>query len=325
MRVLTFDIGGSSIKQSIVSIAGGRCSSFERFSPIQLHTRKFSELEVAVNSVVRMSLDANSGIDRIAISTTGSVDNDGIVINAGHFDDYKNVDWDLVVRDGADINSGVEVHVLNDGRASAIAEYSELCNSDNPTLIHVAVGTGIGGAIVMSGSPITGDSGFAGNFGHMKVARESRRRCSCGSHGCVEALASGPAISTMFSFRKNGSTDDAEGNFRDVLEYAKHGDSLALDCIREAGGWLGISLSYAINIINPSFITVGGGVGDACERLRSIMGFNPFLQEIDRVARENSHRRPSEKVRILAAKHGNDGGMIGAAIYAQSSKTKKRN
>lgn len=309
------DIGGSSIKHALVNTEGTSPSIVERRDEIQLSSRSFLELRNTVVSCVRIALRDCPSLHAIGISTTGSVDSNGIVINAGHFEGYHDVDWRSIITTA---EPGIkEVLTINDGRAATWAEY-ELRSAQCAHFCHFVVGTGIGGASIVRGELILGDDGYAGNFGHWRIASHSTIRCSCGKYGCLETLASAPAIVADYVRRnaESGGKSTTVVTFREVIELARSGNQDALRALRTAGEWLGMGLSVVINILNPRYITLGGGVLDASGSLRTNQMPDPFYESVVEAALDRAHRRPAEAVTITLGTYGNDGGIIGAALLA---------
>ncbi|HKO52146.1 MAG TPA: ROK family protein [Polyangiaceae bacterium] len=173
--IYALDIGGSTLKHALVEPATPIARIVNAFAPVRLQSNRFGELENSVISAVGEVLGTHNHVKTIAISTTGVVSNDGIVVRAGHFADYANVSWDSVLR--AKFPTITRVLTANDGKASTWAEFvaSEVSHS---IFAHIVVGTGIGGGIVVHDQLVYGHSGFAGYLGHIKVTSEETIACS---------------------------------------------------------------------------------------------------------------------------------------------------
>ncbi len=246
-----------------------------------------------------------NGFD-LAICTTGSVTQNGVVLKAGHFEGYENVDWAaLLMPDNAGLTS---VHVVNDGRASTWAEF--VSQQDSDSLLHVVVGTGVGAGLVSQGRPLLGEHGFAGYLGHMKVAPAGDVVCSCGNKGCIETVASGPAIVRHYH---DAGGDQAIGDFPAVVSAAQQGDTAAEEALEVAGTWLGLGISYAMNLLNPGLVTIGGGVVESTTSTDA--GFGLYADAAIREAQAKAHRRVATAT-IRPGSFGNEGGMIGAALFS---------
>jgi glucokinase len=105
-----------------------------------------------------------------------------------------------------------------------------------------------------------------------------------------------------------------------VVDAANAGDDRAIAAFEAAGRWLGVAVSYVVNIINPSVVTIGGGVPLAAAAASHLCGGrNPFVSAVAESARQRADRRPAATVDIRAAIYGNDAGLIGAAIAAHTA------
>lgn len=307
MLLSALDIGGSSVKYAVVDTAVSPPGVVRRFDPIPLTERTFGRVEEAVVQAVRTTIASEPSIGVVAISTTGSVDRSGLVLNAGHFSGYSNVNWqERLVRL---LGRELRVMTLNDGRASTWAEYLPYASSCRH-FVHLTVGTGVGGGTVVDGRLVVGDAYSAGHLGHLRLTDAETVKCSCGKRGCLEALAAVPAIIARYDASAEGRVSE-ERTFHDVLSAAADGDDAALSAIAEAGRWLGTGISLLLNVLNPRIVTVGGGVLVATESLGPDGG--PYLTAAVRAAREHAHKRVVEGTLITQARFGNDGGLIGAA------------
>jgi glucokinase len=147
----------------------------------------------------------------------------------------------------------------HDVRAGAIAEGALGAGRGAADFLLVAVGTGIGGAIVHDGSALRGAGGLAGEIGHIVVVPDGRL-CPCGGHGCAEAYASGPAIVAAYG--------DATLGAADVVARAAAGDARARVVWAEAIGALATAVAAGVALLDPALVVVGGGLALAGEQLR---------------------------------------------------------
>lgn len=314
MRVIAFDIGGSSIKSALIDASSAQAEIIERYDVIDLQTRHFKEVKAAVFRALDVSAVA-SGAAVVGISTTGTVDSSGVVLNAGHFDGYTNIDWRKLI--SAKWPSIHSVSTVNDGRASTWAEYL-VRQRDCKYFAHLVVGTGVGGASVAAGHLVLGDNDHAGHFGHLKVTAEETIRCSCGGYGCVETLAGARGVVADYLRRKRDPlwATNASVQFSDIIDAARRRDRYALEALTRAGEWLGTGISFLTNIFNPRYVTLGGGVVVAGDRLKEELGVDPFFDAAVSTAKALAHKRAVENTSISKATHGNDGGLFGAAALA---------
>lgn len=305
---LILDIGGSSVKSTIIETYHADALLNLVVHTERLSGRLFADVEDGVAKSIRYWRAKAGNLNRLGICTTGSVSNARVVVKAGHFDGYENIDWKMRLEDkGYDFGSVV---VSNDGRASAWAEYSaqpkEVRNH-----IHLVVGTGLGGSAIVNGRLVEGDQGLAGYWGHLVVTEEETAICSCRRMGCAETLCSVPGMLFQYNMRATKKVDD----FGTFLSEFELGNPAAVRAIEKAGHALGIIVSVGCNIIDPHRVTIGGGVVQALERIGiQQVKQNLLLETATEVAKQRAHWRVADKLLVEAAKYGNDGGLIGVGM-----------
>jgi predicted NBD/HSP70 family sugar kinase len=178
--------------------------------------------------------------------------------------------------------------VDNDVNAAAVAELK--CREAEPpgSMLFVAVGTGIGGAIVIDNRLWRGHTGIAGEIGNMTIDRNGPL-CWCGRRGCLNTSASGTAMERLL-----GSAE-----------------SLTEQVLHEAATALGIGLANALNLLNPALVVLGGGVARLGPR---------WLEAVASAARCEAFPAAGQ-CRIELARAGYDAGAIGAALLAIEATT----
>lgn len=192
------------------------------------------------------------------------------------------------------INRHMPVPVLvdNDVNIMALGELSVAW----PAVEHfmfVKVATGIGTGIISDGRLQRGAQGIAGDIGHVQVARGADIPCQCGNRGCLEALASGPAIAR--ALRAQG-IEAHTGS--DVVDLVKRGNIDAIQAVRQAGRDIGEVLTTCVSLMNPSVIAIGGSMARVGEHLiagvrevvytRSTPLATEYLSIVQSVAAENA-------------------------------------
>jgi glucokinase len=213
--------------------------------------------------------------------------------------------------------TGLPVGVINDAKAFALAEHRLGGAAGADTALLVTVGTGIGGAVIAHGQILYGVGGMAGEIGHLVMQPEGPR-CTCGNLGCLETLASGPAIVGEATRRVvQGFTTALSGlnggdlgrlTAADVASVADEGDAEAIDVIDRAGAWLGMALAGAIALLAPEVVVIGGGVAPAGSR---------YFRAAESTARAHTGVIDIDRVAIRPATLGYDAGVIGAAIWGR--------
>ncbi len=193
---------------------------------------------------------------------------------------------------------GGPVLVDNDVNLMALGEHATVY-PDVQHLIFVKVATGIGAGIISGGRLHRGAQGAAGDLGHVAALHGGDTPCTCGNIGCLEAVASGPAI--VRRLQENGI--DA-GDSRGLVQLANHGDLAAASAVREAGRELGHVLATCVSLFNPSVIAVGGLLAQSAESL---------LAGIREVVYGRSLPLATGELQIVASRTAGQAGVIGAA------------
>jgi glucokinase len=161
------------------------------------------------------------------------------------------------------------VKVANDANAGALGEWHISSLGRGSTMAYLQASTGVGAGLVVGGKPIAGVDGLAGEVGHLVVDRDGEP-CLCGRRGCVETIASGPAIARHAARLLTGTPPPRTGDevstlslpltAEDVAEAAAKGDPIALTVLAQAGQALAVAIGDIVTVFNPDVIAVGGGV-----------------------------------------------------------------
>ena len=213
---------------------------------------------------------------------------------------------------------GFPVFLLNDVRTHTLGEMHFGAGHGVGSFVMLALGTGIGGGVVMHGKLVEGAHSAGGEIGHITVQPDGPL-CGCGNRGCVEALASGPAIARAGreAVERGESTEilSMAGSLdaisaATVSAAASVGDEAAAAIWREVGRHLGTAIASVITTVDPERVLVGGGVGRAGELLLA-----PTRAEVARRCR----MIPAGGTPILPAALGDEAGLIGAGALALES------
>ncbi|WP_460798362.1 ROK family transcriptional regulator [Microbacterium sp. GXF0217] len=209
--------------------------------------------------------------------------------------------------DGFDVPGWVQQHlqvpvlVDNDVNVSALGERAAAWPTTDH-LIFVKVATGIGAGIISDGRLLRGAQGIAGDFGHVRVARGADVPCHCGNTGCLEALASGPAIARSLSERGIAAADG-----EDVIALVKAGSLEAIQAVRQAGRDLGEVLTASVSLLNPSVITIGGAMARVGEHL---------IAGVREVVYRHSMPLATEHLAIVQSVTAGEAAVRGASLLA---------
>jgi len=223
---------------------------------------------------------------------------------------------DVPVRDILSPLVGCPVYLLNDVRTATLGELTFGHGRTAETMVFFALGTGIGGGVAVDGKLRLGPLGAAGELGHHTVLPDGPL-CGCGNHGCVEALASGPAITAegvrlMLIGQAPRLHEIVQGDVslispRTMAEAAEAGDAAIRGAIVRAAQYLGIAVSNVVVTLHPDLIVLGGGVA----------GIGSLLFDAVRQAMQSRVRMfPVDDIRIERSLLGEKAGMLGGIALA---------
>ncbi len=311
--VLAIDLGGTKIIAAAVLSTGEIVSRKYSLTLADEGPRPvINRLSSAVAEIIAQAKLKTSDIAGIGIAAAGIIDTkEGIVTTSPNLPGWR----DVPLRDIIAERLGLTTYLINDASAAALGEHRFGAGKGVDNLIYLTVSTGIGGGIIIEGELYLGADGCAGEIGHMIIETHGPQ-CNCGKFGCLEALASGSAMTKESVRRLNQGEKSSiirlvDGRLESITAEtvslaARKGDSLACDIVARAATYLGIGLANLVNIFNPELIVIGGGV--------SKMG-NMLLAPARKTIREIAFKLPARTARIVRARLGSNAGIIGAAVY----------
>lgn len=185
-----------------------------------------------------------------------------------------------------------QVACADDGDLAALAEARA---ADRADLLYLGVGTGVGGGIVLGGRLLPGPSRGSCEIGHLIVDRAGAR-CDCGRHGCVQSVASGPAV-----LRRAARARGAEVPFADLAQALADGVPWAADAVREGCAALATAAVGVSELLRPELVVIGGGFAAGLPDLTPMVA-----AEMARLARPGHSLPQVEPARLqgLSSLHG---------------------
>jgi len=311
------DLGGTNLRAAIVDTKNGTVVSL-RSVPTMAREGQDSVVErmcCLIRDLVAECHLSFENVEGIGIGIPGTVDlEQGIV----HFLPNFPGNWPNVpLADSIAAKTGLPVFLLNDVRSITFGEWKCGAGKGAGTMACFAIGTGIGGGLVINNQLHLGRGGTAGELGHQTVDINGPL-CGCGNRGCVEVFASGPAIAAMGMRAVKQGLTTRIGNMCNydlnqitpemVCKAAWDGDKIARGIFKTAGSYLGIAVANILVAISPDRVVIGGGVAQAGDLL-----FAPIRQ----IIRERVFMIPKDEVEIVRAKLGDRAGVIGSAMWAK--------
>ncbi|HLS14796.1 MAG TPA: ROK family protein [Beutenbergiaceae bacterium] len=303
-RVLGIDLGGTTTGAALVEASGdtGPVAS----TPTPAAAGPEAILDAVATVVTEVLNHGGPAPAAVGIGTAGVVDVDrGTIISATDA---------LTGWVGTDVADGlrrrlhpllgpVPVIVQNDVDAHAAGEAWVGAAAGMDNVLMVAVGTGVGGAVVLDGHPLRGAHHLAGEMGHIPTPGAEGLRCSCGRRGHLEALSAGPALHRYY-LALGGEA--ASGDARDVAARATSGEPLATLAVHHSATALGRAIAGICTVLDPAAVVIGGGLA----------GAGPVWWQAVEQALRAEVVEPLAEMPLLPATLGDRAAIIGAARSA---------
>jgi predicted NBD/HSP70 family sugar kinase len=188
-------------------------------------------------------------------------------------------------------------YVDNDANLGALAEVTLGAGRNARFAAYVSISSGIGAGIVVDGRPYHGHRGTAGEIGHVVVDPQGPI-CRCGNRGCLETLASGPALLKLVQDSRDG-----ELSVRQMIELARDGDAGCRRAIADAGQVVGRVVAGLVNLFSPEMVVVGGDLGEAGDLM-----LDPLREAVQRDALPAA----AEGLKVVAGELGERANLLGA-------------
>ncbi|GAA4888665.1 ROK family protein [Actinomycetospora straminea] len=309
MLTVGVDIGGTSVRAAVVHPDGSIVAEV-RAAPTP---DRAAVLDDTVAELVG-GLAAAHPVTAVGLAVAGFVDPDRRTVAFG-----AHVPWrDDHVVDRLTERLGLPVVLEHDANAAGLAEHRVGAAAGASVAVLVALGTGIGAALLVDGAVFRGAYGVAPELGHLTVVRGGRP-CPCGKRGCLERYCSGTALgrsaeeliaaSEDFSLLRAAWERAEPVTGRDVARAAEAGDGLARRVVDEFAEWLGQGLALVADVFDPDVVVIGGEVS-ASASLYLDGARRRYADEVT----GGGHRRLAE---IRPAVLGGHAGMVGAALDAR--------
>ncbi|QDU98669.1 ROK family protein [Lignipirellula cremea] len=317
-RVLAgVDLGGTSIKAAIADESGAVLA--QRSAPTESHRGPLAVLTIIGDLVETLAAEAGAQVQAIGVGVPGLIDIDsGVTRFLPNFTTHwRNVPVGPTLAKRFDC----PVRLLNDVRTATLGELRFGHGKERPhlTLLFFALGTGVGGGVVVDGVLRRGPLGAAGELGHM-VMEPQGAPCGCGSRGCLETISSGPAIAAEgVRLLRTGMAPKLHelvgGNAdristKEMAEAAAEGDNHVALAITRAAEVLGLAAANLVSALHPDLVVLGGGVAEMGE---------PIFGPVRRVIREQVKMFPTDNVQVEPSLLKDKAGVLGAIALAQEA------
>ena len=312
---LGVDIGGTKVAAGLVT-ADGEILTTTRV-PMAANgdaAAGLAAVETAIRAILaeRPAETAPGRLAGIGICSPGPLDPaTGLVLNPPNLPCWRNFPLASEIHR----RFGLAARVDNDANAAGLAETLWGAAKGFRYVFYATLGTGIGTGIVIDGRIYHGRTGAAGEGGHVTIDYRGPQ-CACGKRGCIEALASGPAIAQRARGRlavprpsaskilELAGGDPAQITAEIVGEAFRKADALATEILLETADLLAVWLGDVINLLEPEVMVFGGGVS-------ALM--SSFFGHIRAQLPRWSYNRRCQEIPLLPARYGANAGIAGAA------------
>ncbi|MDA3649260.1 ROK family protein [Saccharopolyspora indica] len=304
MLTIGVDVGGTSVRAGVVDPHGEILETGRVPTPAG-----GPELNDAIARTVR-SLSDRYPVAGVGLAVAGFVSEDRRVVRFAPHLAWRHV----VVADELAARLGLPVVLEHDANAAAIAEHRFGAAAGARVAALVAIGTGIGAALVLDGQVFRGARGVAPELGHLRVVPDGRQ-CSCGKRGCLERYCSGTALAaTAVEMLRAGGEPSSLRELRDptgvdVARAAEAGDPLARRAVDDLARWLGEGLALVADVYDPEVVVIAGGVSASAH-----LYLDAAREHYAAMITGAGHRPLAD---VVVAHHGDPAAMIGAATLAR--------
>lgn len=292
---IAIDLGGSSAKVAWSSRRGELLS--QHLVDVGDLRRDGGDLVAGLGRLLqRMAQDPPAGmvVRSVGLAAPGIHDEAAGVVRLSYMLDL----YDVPLRDLVAERCSLPVSLGHDVGSGAIAEGALGAGRGHRDWLFVALGTGLGAALVLGGEPYHGATGWGGELGHV-VVDPAGPVCPCGKRGCLETIMSASALALRY---KTSTGRDCSA--RAVTELAAAGDPDARAVWDTAVQALGTVVAGAVEMLAPSLVVVGGGLADSRAPL-----FEPLQKALTEQVRFTGASPP-----VVPAQLGRLAGVHGAAL-----------
>ncbi len=312
--IVGIDVGGTKVAGGLVTLKGRLVKSLVVSTLAERGFKtSYSQIAHLIERLIKLA-GGKENVAGVGVCAPGPLNpKTGVIINPPNLPGWRNIELARLLESNFHLPARVE----NDANAAGLAEVLFGAAVGYRDVFYVTVSTGIGTGIIINKKIYHGKNGVAGEGGHVSIDFRSPYRCGCGTLGCIEALAAGPAMARRARValeqeynRPSMLRELSGGDLRMITpvmiqEAARRGDDLAKSIIDETGFYLGVWLAGMISLFDPEAIVIGGGVAQIGKPLFDRMRKTIPDYTID--------RRFVENLPILPAKLQKNVGVYGAA------------
>jgi predicted NBD/HSP70 family sugar kinase len=299
VQVLAVDLGVTHLTVARVGLGGEILARRDRS-----HQRGPKRVSSVVRTIGRLCRELLAELPAGAACIGAGAAVPGMVrVPDGLVRQVPNLGWsDVPLGAELALELDMAVTVGNDADLGALAEHVRGAAVGCDDVVYLAGHSGIGAGIFVSGHPLAGSRGYAGEVGHV-VVNPDGLDCRCGSRGCWETEAGEERLFDLAGRPAGGGLDGV----RAVLAAAAEGDRAAANAVRHVATWLGRGAANVVNSFNPEVVILGGALADIYA-----VASDAVHEAMDTYALAP----PREGLRVITPAFGNDSSLVGAAELA---------
>jgi glucokinase len=272
--IIGIDVGCSTLSGGLVTPGGDVLASVQSPTHAGPGSNARDELLSTIHRLQDEAIARGISVQGVGVGLPGLVDVErGMIVSEAHLiPELTRAPVGHRIRE----QTGLPAWIDNDVNALALGEARYGAGRGVRSLVVLAIGTGIGGALILGDTLVRGHSGYAGEFGHMSVMLNGPA-CMCGIHGCACRYLAGELIARAARTRAIerpeskimalAGGDPAAITTLMVFEAAEAGDDLARDMADQTCEALGAVLGTIVNGLNPGMVVVTGGVVNSLLRM----------------------------------------------------------
>ncbi|KRL03234.1 ROK family glucokinase [Liquorilactobacillus capillatus] len=314
-KIIGVDLGGTTIKFAILTENGDVQQKWSiETNILDDGAHIVPDIVSSINHHLHLYQMKPEQFIGIGMGSPGTVDRDRGTVTGAYNLNWKDTQE---VKKIIEQDTKIKFTIDNDANVAALGEQWKGAGENDTDVAFITLGTGVGGGIVSNGALVHG-VGAAGEVGHMNVEPDGYL-CTCGNRGCLETYASATGVVRVArdmaeefsgdSQLKSRLDDGQEITAKTVFDLAKRNDLLAKMVIDRVCHYLGIACANIGNLLNPSFIVIGGGVSAAGAFL---------LNNIEKYFEKYAFPSVRKTTHLRLAQLGNEAGVVGAASLTLS-------
>jgi len=302
------DIGATRVRVCVGDAKGKFLWRESRIIPLPQRAEEYVEEILTLVRKAAKQVPGRAGPAGVGVASVGPLD-----LERGGMDSPANLPYGFVPIVGPLAESlGTEVTLMNDASAAALGESRFGAGKGCDNLVYVTLSTGIGGGAMVDGHLLSGKDGNAAEIGHVMVDPSGRLQCGCGGMGHWEAYCSGksiPRFAELLAAEDGGPKEVAKDaksvDSAAIFRAAARRSAAAMRVVKEVGRLNAVGVANAVNMFDPSLVTIGGGV--ALNNPAAVLG--PIRRLVPKLSINGAPR-------IMITPLGDDAGLLGALSLA---------